>query len=155
MLVSVLKFAVQFGIIAVLMAPHVATGTVSPRWEWWPLLPLLFLQMSFMGMSVGILLSSLTTRYRDLSLVVNLGVNLLMYAFAVVYPVSSLPEGALRALIQANPVAQQMELIRLIMLGEGSFRPGCYLAGLAVTVALFVWSVLVFNKVERTFADIV
>lgn len=155
MLVSVLKFLIQLAIIAVLMAVFLANGTVHPKWEFYPLLPLLFLQMSFMGMSVGILLSSLTTRYRDLSLVVDIGVNLLMYASAVVYPLSAIPEGILRTLVQINPMAQQMELIRMIMLGEGDFQMAFFLVGLAVTAALFVCSVFMFNRVERTFADIV
>ena len=155
MLVSLLKFLIQLVIIAILMAVFVAGGSVHPKWECYPLLPLLFVQMSFMGMSVGILLSSLTTKYRDLSLVVNIGVNLLMYASAVVYPVSSVPEGVFRTLMQINPAAQQMELIRLIMLGEGDFQVVFFLMGLVITIALFVWSALVFNRVERTFADIV
>ena len=155
MLVSLAKFLIQLAIVAVLTLVFVADGSVHPKWGLFLLLPLLFVQMAFMGMSVGILLSSLTTRYRDLSLVVNLGVNLLMYASAVVYPASSVPAGLLRTCLQINPVAQQMELIRLVMLGQGDFHAAFFLAGTIVTVVLFVWSVLVFNRVERTFADIV
>lgn len=155
MLVSLLKFLIQLAIIAALMLAFVSGGSVHPRWELFPLLPLLFAQMSFMGMSVGILLSSLTTKYRDLSLVVNIGVNLLMYASAVVYPASSIPDGAFKTLIQINPAAQQMELIRLILLGHGDFQVVLFLAGVAITATLFVWSVFAFNRVERTFADIV
>ena len=137
------------------MFVFVANGSVHPKWECFPLLPLLFAQMSLMGMVVGILLSSFTTKYRDLSLVVNIGVNLLMYASAVVYPTSSVPAGIFRTFMQINPAAQKMELIRLIMLGQGEFQAVYFLVGLAITVALFVSSVLVFNRVERTFADIV
>lgn len=155
MLVSLLKFLIQLAIVAVLMFVFVTNGSIHPKWEYFPLLPLLFAQMSLMGMVVGVLLSSFTTKYRDLSLVVNIGVNLIMYASAVVYPISSVPAGTFRTFMQINPAAQQMELIRLIMLGQGEFQAVYFLVGLAITVVLFVSSVLVFNRVERTFADIV
>lgn len=153
MFVSILKFCVQFAIVLVLLAVFVLRGAVHPRWAFFPLLPLLFLQMSMLGMSAGILLSSLTTRFRDLLLAVNLGVSVLMYAAPVVYPVSALSEGILKTLVRINPASQPIELIRLILLGEGEFDPRFLLLSLAVTALLFVTGAAVFNRVERTFED--
>lgn len=155
MLVSILKFLIQLLIVAVLMTTYIASGKVSPMWELYPLLPLLFIQMAVFGMSVGVLISSVTTKYRDLLAVVNVAVNLWMYGSAVVYPVESIPDGIMKILVKINPVSEMMELIRMILLGKGEFDIVYYMAGLAVTILLFLASLVIFNRVERTFADTV
>ena len=155
MFVSILKFCVQLMIIGVLIAVFLARGAIHPLWHLYPLLPLLFLQMSMLGMCVGILLSSMTTKYRDLLHVVSVGVTLWMYATPVVYPIQTIQNGILQLVIKLNPASQLMELIRLIMLGEGQFEWRFYLFGTVLTIALFVVSLGMFNKVERTFADTV
>jgi len=155
MLVSVLKFCIQLIMISVLMIVYIAKGMIHPSWQWFPFLPILFVQMSLLGMSAGILVSSWTTRYRDLLKVVNLGVSFLMYASPVVYPMSTIPDGILRTLIKINPASEPVELIRLIMLGKGDFDPAFYLLGTGITIVLFLLSAGVFNRVERTFADTV
>ena len=151
--VSILKFCVQFVIIIILLGIYILQGAVEPMWACCPFLPLLFLQMSLLGMSAGILLSSLTTKYRDLLVVVNLGVSILMYAAPVVYPISELSDGILKTLVKINPVSEPIELIRLILLGKGEFDPPFYFLSLAVTVILFLLSAAIFNRVERTFED--
>lgn len=155
MIVSLLKFLIQLLIVAVLLVAFVVRGDVSPMWALYPLLPLLFLQLAVFGMSVGVLISSVTTKYRDLLSVVNVLVNLWMYGSAVVYPVSSIPDGVLKIFVKINPVSEIMELIRKILLGKGEFDLFYYLVGLAVTILLFFFSIIIFNRVERTFADTV
>lgn len=155
MLVSILKFLIQLLIVTALLITFVVRGSVHPMWELYPLLPLLFLQMALLGMSVGVLISSVTTKYRDLLAVVNVLVNLWMYGSAVVYPIQSVPDGILKILVKINPVSEMMELIRMILLGEGEFDLMYYLVGLAVTILLFFFSIVIFNRVERTFADTV
>ena len=137
------------------MAVYVVNGDIHPLWGYYPLLPLLFVQMSLLGMSAGVLFSSLTTRYRDLLMVVNVLVSLWMYGSPVVYPLSVITPGPLKVLIKINPVTEMMELIRLIMLGEGEFEITYYIAGLGMTLVMFLLSAVVFNRVERTFADTV
>lgn len=153
MFVSVLKFCVQLVITAVIMVVFLIRGQISPNWMLYPLLPLLFIQMSVLGMSIGILVSSVTTKYRDLLNVVNVGVSLLMYASPIVYPISSMPDGILKLLVKINPTSEIVELIRMIMLGKGEFDPEFYFLSIFLTVVLFVLSSMMFNKVERTFAD--
>ncbi|MBP5185438.1 MAG: ABC transporter permease [Clostridiales bacterium] len=155
MIVSLLKFLIQLLIVAVLLVTFVVRGDVSPMWALYPLLPLLFLQLAVFGMSVGVLISSVTTKYRDLLSVVNVLVNLWMYGSAVVYPVSSIPDGVLKIFVKINPVSEIMELIRKILLGKGEFDLFYYLVGLVVTILLFFFSIIIFNRVERTFADTV
>ena len=106
-------------------------------------------------MSVGVLISSVTTKYRDLLAVVNVLVNLWMYGSAVVYPISSIPDGIMKILIKINPVSEMMELIRMILLGQGEFDLIYYLVGLVITTLMFFFSIIIFNRVERTFADTV
>ncbi|MBP5417008.1 MAG: ABC transporter permease [Clostridiales bacterium] len=155
MLVSLLKFLIQLLIVIALLITFVVRGAVHPMWALYPLLPLLFLQMALFGMSVGVLISSITTKYRDLLAVVNVLVNLWMYGSAVVYPIQSVPDGVLKILVKINPVSENMELIRMILLGEGEFDLMYYLVGLVITVLLFFFSLVIFNRVERTFADTV
>lgn len=153
MLVSLLKFAVQLVIIFPLLLFFLVRGDVHPMPALLPLIPLLLLQLTVMGMSIGVLLSSLTTKYRDLMHLVAVGVNLLMYGSAVAYSLSSVPQGTVRSVIMLNPLTQSMELIRMILLGEGEFSFPCYLAGLLLTALLFMLGTAVFNRVEKTFED--
>jgi len=155
MLVGMLKFFVQFMIVFTLMISFIVKGTVHPHWAYYPLLLFLFLQLAVLGMSIGVIISSLTTKYRDLLVVVNVGVNLLMYGSAVVYPIQAVPDGILKILVKINPVSELMELIRKITLGEGEFDIVYYGIGLLITILLFFFSVMIFNRVERTFADTV
>ena len=155
MFVSLLKFCVQMLIIAVIMAVYIFRGDVHPLWAYFPLLPLLFLQLSLLGMGAGILISSLTTKYKDLLHVVGILVSFLMYASPVVYPISTLSPGILKTLIRINPVSEPIELIRKILLGSGEFELSYYLLSVGITIVLLVISAAIFNMVEKTFEDTV
>lgn len=155
MLVSIIKFCIQLIIIAGLMVAYVVSGDIHPMWLYYPLLPVLIVQLAVLGMSFGILIASVTVKYRDLLSVVAVGINLWMYATPVVYPISEMPHGVIRTIIMINPVTEIMELLRLIMLGEGEVNPVFCVLSAGVTVLLFVISAAVFNRVERTFADTV
>lgn len=153
MLVSILKFGIQLLLILAFLVFYVSRGRVNPEWAAFLFLPLLALQMSFLGMSVGILCSGFTTKYRDLMHIVGLIVNLWMYGSAVVYPLSVVPAGAVKLLIRINPLTQIMETVRLIILGTGTPDPALVVAGTLITVVLFIFSAALFNHVERTFVD--
>ena len=155
MLVSIVKFCIQLIIVMGLMVAYLAVGEIHPLWLYYPLLPLLVLQLAVLGMSVGVLIASVTVKYRDLLSVVAVGINLWMYATPVVYPLSEMPHGVIRTIIMINPVTEIMEALRLIMMGEGEVNPVFYALSAGMTVLLFVISAAVFNRVERTFADTV
>lgn len=155
MLVSLWRFAVQLAIVAVMMVVYIHEGAIQPRWECCVMLPLLFLQMAFFGMSMGILFSALTGKYRDISMLVPSFVNVWMYASAVLYPVSILPEGMFKTLILLNPLTEIMELMRLILFGAGHFDLLYWLSGVAISLLVFLGSTLLFNRMERNFADTV
>ena len=118
------------------------------------LAPLLVLQTALLGMGIGLIMSSITTKYRDLNVLVGFGVSLLMYITPVVYPISQVPVN-FRWLMLLNPVAPIVETYRCAFLGRGSFEWPFLLISLAVTAGLLFWGVVVFNKVEKNFIDTV
>ena len=107
-----------------------------------------------LGMSVGIIISSMTTKYRDLSVLVGFGVSLWMFATPVVYPLSTVT-GPLRRLLLLNPVTAPTELFRYAVLGVGSVRIDDLLLSWAATLVVVFAGVIIFNRVERTFMDTV
>jgi homopolymeric O-antigen transport system permease protein len=128
--------------------------TITPNWLWIALSPLLVLIMAGLGLGFGVIVSSLTTKYRDLRFLVQFGVQLMMFATPVIYPVSSIPT-QYQWLIQLNPMTPIIEAFRYAYLGAGSVSGSQLLYSLGFTlVALFLGSVI-FNRVEQTFMDTV
>lgn len=106
-------------------------------------------------MSCGILISSLTTKYRDLNVLVSFGLSLWMYASPVVYPMSQLPSGWIQTLVAINPLSGPIELFRYVLLGQGSIHPASLILSMIFAVVFGFLSIVVFNKVERNFIDTV
>src|SRR3972149_9846984 len=121
---------------------------------WILLLPVLLLIMAGMGLGLGIIISSLTTKYRDLQQLVGFGVQLLMYGTPIIYPLSSI-EGTWRWLILANPMTPVVEVFRLAFLGTSSLNPIYLVYSSVFVVVVFLVGILVFNHVENTFMDTV
>ena len=154
MLTSLFEFLVELGMIIILLAYYVSEGKISPHWEWIWLLPVFLLQVGLLGLGLGILISSLTTKYRDLTFVVDFGVSLWMYASPVVYPLSQLNRSnVLYNIIYANPMTMPLELIRFILLGQGTVTFVMVSSSLLVTGAAVIIGMLSFNKVEKSFID--
>jgi len=118
------------------------------------LTPLLLLMMAGMGLGFGIIVSSLTTRYRDLRFLVSFGVQLWMYATPVIYPVSAVPE-QLQPLIRLNPITPIVESFRYAYLGAGTVSPLNLGYSAIFTLVVLVIGVLLFNRTEATFMDTV
>ena len=119
------------------------------------LFPILVLIMAGQALGLGIIFSSLTTKYRDLRFLLDFGVRLAMYATPVIFPLSSIAGGRLRLVLLANPMTPIIEIFRLGFLGQGTLHWGWlgYSAGFAV--AAMLGGILIFNRVERTFMDTV
>lgn len=150
-----IRFLIQISLVLIILFYYCFNERVSPHFELWIILPLLLLQLGLMGMGVGIIISSMTTKYRDLSILVGFGIQLWMYGTPVVYPLSQLPQGWMRTVSLMNPVTAPVELFRLILLGEGLFVPVSYVWSLVFTVFVTILGVVVFNWVEKTFLDTV
>lgn len=116
--------------------------------------PLLMMQTAVLGLGVGIIVSSLTTKYRDLTILVEFGLQLWMYLTPVVYPMSEV-KGVLRNLILLNPMSAVVQNYKYALMGSGTFLISEWILSIVVTILLFLTGVLLFNKVERTFTDTV
>ncbi|MCF0115397.1 MAG: ABC transporter permease [Erysipelotrichaceae bacterium] len=152
---AVIKLGIQMILVVVLVIYFVFNGLLAPHWWAWPLIILVVIQLGILGMSIGIMMSSVTTKYRDLTVLVSFGVSLWMYATPVVYPMSQLPAGLLRTLIMINPVSMPIELFRYAILGVGSISVGYYVLSWVITLVVAVLGIMLFNLVERNFLDTV
>lgn len=154
LLSNLITFVIQFGLFLLFVAYFALRGSeIHPNgWIW--LTPLLVLIMAGLGLGFGIIISSLTTKYRDLRFLVSFGVQLLMYATPVIYPVSAIPE-RYRLLILANPMTSLIETFRYAFLGAGHAEIGQLLYSAGFMVVIVTLGVLIFNRVEQTFIDTV
>jgi len=118
------------------------------------LFPVVILLMAILGLGVGLIITALTTKYRDLAFVVTFGIQLLMYATPVIYPLSAAPL-KFRHIIALNPMSGLIETFRYGFLGTGSFYPGAFIYSVAASVIVFIIGLIVFNKVEKNFVDTV
>lgn len=147
-------FAIQCGLLAVMVGWAVVRGQVpAPGWGLL-LVPLLVAQMALLALGFGIVVSSMTTRYRDLSHLVTFGVQLWMFATPVVYPASRIPE-RWGWLVSANPMAPTIEAFRLVVLGVGTVDARQLAVGAAITLGVLAAGVVLFSRVEKSFMDTV
>ena len=153
-LYNLINFMLQTAVYVILVIVYSLIGANVPPNLLIILAPFLVLQTALLGTGMGLIISSITTKYRDLNVLVSFGVSLLMYITPVVYPISRVPEN-FRWLMLLNPVAPIVETYRCAFLGSGSFEWQFLLISLAVTLALLFWGVIVFNKVEKNFIDTV
>jgi len=114
--------------------------------------PILMVQTAILGLGVGIIVSSLTTKYRDLTVLVGFGITLWMYLTPVVYPISQV-KGALKTLIMFNPMSTIISNYRFFLFGIGTFDVKYWVVSICITLITFLVGVSLFNKVEKTFMD--
>ena len=103
-LAALIRFLIQMAIVLVILVFYCVKGQLQPHFLAWLLVPVILLELGIMGMGVGIILSSMTTKYRDLSVLVTFGMNLWMFATPVIYPYSQVPSGWIRTAAMLNPV---------------------------------------------------
>lgn len=152
---NLLRFGIQIGLFVVLYLYYFCVGTtVSPNW-YVLLFPAFVLLLAGLGLGFGILVSSMTTKYRDLTILFTFIVQLWMYATPIVYPLSMVPEGKLRMLILANPMTPVIEAFKYATLGQGYFSWEALGYSFAFMTVLLVVGIVVFNKVQRSFMDTV
>ena len=121
---------------------------------WLLYIPVLVIQMAFLGLGFGIIISSLTTKYRDLSVLVAFGIQLWMYATPIVYPLSQVPRN-LKTLALINPLTSVVETFRYAFLGCGEVPAAYLLIGWIGTIVVLFLGVVLFSRVEKTFMDTV
>jgi len=154
---NLLKFGIQFLIFIVFYVFYAFRGMEVQLGLSLLFFPLLVALMGILGLGLGMIISSMVTKYRDLTFLVTFGVQLLMYVSAVMYPMALLKEKLPQFgwLIEYNPLAYIIETARYMLLHEGSISSGGMLYTVAVTVVLFFVGLLIFNKTEKSFIDTV
>lgn len=155
---NLVKLGIQLLIFVGFYVYFVTNGKMEPTIDMKLLFfPFLVLIMGLLGLSLGLIISSMVTKYRDLSFLVNFGVQLLMYVSAVMYPMAlikeKLPEYGW--LIDYNPLAYIVETSRFILLNEGAISIAGLVYTAVLTVVLFIFGLLIFNKTEKSFIDTV
>ena len=151
---NLLKMLIQLGLFIVVYIFFYATGAnLSVNWTI-ILFPYLIFLIAFHAMSWGMIVSSLTTKYRDLTQLVNFGVQLFMYATPVIYPLSAAPE-KYRFILELNPLTPIFEAFKYSCMGCGSLDWGGLLYSTLFMLVTLFFAVLIFNRVERNFMDTV
>lgn len=152
----VISNLVRFGVQAMLFAGFygyfVARGFSMRPTIGIVLLPVLVLMMAALGLGSGMIVSALTTKYRDLRYLVQFGTQLLMYSTPVIYPLSRIPE-EYRWVLLMNPMTPIIETFRHVCLGVGTFDLGHLALSSGMTLLILAAGVILFNRVEKTFMD--
>ena len=152
---NLLRFAIQLGLYVVLWFWFFANGADISVNVMVIVFPLLVVMLAGLGLGFGILISSMTTKYRDLTILFTFIVQLWMYGTPIVYPLSMVTDHTLRLAIMANPLTSVIEAFKYVTLGQGYFSWFALGYSFTFMVVLLVLGIVVFNKVQRSFMDTV
>ncbi|MEY5049365.1 MAG: hypothetical protein RLZZ175_2724 [Bacteroidota bacterium] len=151
---NLIKFGIQFGLLIGFWVYYLITTDLIQPNVYMLLLPILVLLMAAQGLGWGMLVSSLTTKYRDLVFLLTFGIQLLMYATPVIYPLSTI-EGKYRVFIEYNPLSPILEIFRYALLGSGTFTWPLFAYSIISSFVVVALGAIVFTKVEKSFMDTV
>lgn len=154
---ALVAFGVQFAMLIFFMVYYSILGAdIRPVWGLLWLLPVLIAEMALLGLGFGIIISSVTTKYRDLTAIVPIMITMWQYLTPVIYTVDSLPE-KYQAISQINPMAPVVEAFRYILLGPGAgtLTPEFLVLSIVELLILLFFGVVIFSRVEKTFMDTV
>ena len=152
---NLISFFIQIALFIIITIIYVVIGTAQIRPSaYLALFPVLIIQLMMLSTGVGIIISSLTTKYRDLTMLVGFGLSLWQYLSPIPYGLALIPEKYLW-LYMLNPVTPIITTMRYAFFGVGYFNLMYYLISVGVTLAVFFIGLIMFNKIERTFMDTV
>jgi lipopolysaccharide transport system permease protein len=151
---NLVRFGVQMLLFFMMIGYYAYTGANFHLNAYVLLFPILVLMMALLGLGLGLIITALTTKYRDLAFLITFGVQLMMYATTVIYPLSAAPD-AYKWVIELNPMTGIIEAFRYGFLGEGSLTFQTLGYSIAFTLIALVLGVIIFNKTEKTFVDTV
>ena len=151
---GLLQFIIQFVIFLGFLLYYWSQGAQVALTIMVFTLPLILLQMAILGLGMGVLISSLVTKYRDLAFAMSFGVQIWMYITPVVYPLTQVPE-QYRIFYVLNPMVSIVESFRGAFLGVSTIEPNHILISIMVTLGIFITGVVLFSRIEKTFMDTV
>jgi lipopolysaccharide transport system permease protein len=152
---NIIRFGIQFGLLLAGMIWyhfHKFPLQITVNWLW---IPVLVSLVAGIGLGLGIIVSSLTTKYRDLSILIKFIVQLLMYVTPIGYPMSFLAHSKFRSLIELNPLTGIMESFRFALFGKGALDIHGLFYSVTFMLVTLIIGLLIFSRVERTFMDTV
>jgi lipopolysaccharide transport system permease protein len=154
---NLIRFAVQMALFFLMMAVYWYKGASFHPNAWLLLFPLLLTLMAMLGLGLGMIISAMTTKYRDLSFLITFGVQLMMYLTTVIYPlsvvISKYPK--FKWMVEYNPMTAIIEAFRYGFLGHGTFTVLSLGITAVLTLIIMLGGIITFNSVERTFIDTV
>ena len=150
---NLMKFGVQFLLFICFVIYFTLQNQIQPN-NWIMLTPLIIVLMALISMGIGLILSSMTTKYKDLNQLIGFGVQLFMYATPVIYPSSSVPLDY-QWVVELNPLVGLFDYMRFAYLGVGEFTILDLVYPSIFSIVILVIGVLVFNKTQKTFMDTV
>lgn len=152
---NLIRFGIQFLLLIMFMVYYMATGnSVHPNWAVL-LTPVFILIMAGLGLGLGVIISSFTTKYRDFTFLIGFAVQLLMYASPVIFPLSEIKNPLYRTILEFNPMTPVIEGFRYAYLGSGTLSPGLLVYSSGFTLVVLVLGTVIFHQVEKTFMDTV
>jgi lipopolysaccharide transport system permease protein len=152
---NLIKFGIQIGLFFCVYVYYLITHQISFEISWTIVfLPFLIILMALLGLGLGIIFSSLTTKYRDLSFLLQFAIQLLMYATPIIYPISSVG-GKVKTILMLNPITPVIETFRVLLFGHGEIDINGLIYCTAFTTITLFLGILVFNRVEKSFMDTV
>ncbi|MBQ4395134.1 MAG: ABC transporter permease [Paludibacteraceae bacterium] len=153
---NLLSFAIQLAIFAAFYIYYAATGTELAIIHWQIVLfPFLIILLALMAVGFGMIFSSMTTKYRDLQIMLNKIISLWVYITPVIYPLSMVTNEKLHLAMSLNPVTPVMEAVKYSLLGQGQFSWLWLAYSAAFTLILLIFGLMLFNKVQKSFMDTV
>jgi len=152
---NIVRFFIQFGLLLVMMVYYQFNGYPIHIGLEWLLIPFLVLLMGGIGLGAGIIISSLTTKYREFTILVSFGVQLMMYATPIAYPLSYLMGKSYKWVILINPLTPVVEAFRYALFGKGHFEWSSLIYSVLFMIGSLVIGSVIFTKTERSFMDTV
>ncbi len=149
---NLIRFGIQLSLLSIVMVYYFITSDEIHLTWYVVLFPVLVLLIAAQGIGLGMMISAMTTKYRDLALLANYGLTILMYAAPVVYPLSTL-SGKLKLAISLNPMTPILEGIRKGLLGKGTFDGYDFIYVVIISIIILVIGVVIYNRVEKNFVD--
>lgn len=150
---NLIRFGVQLLLFLSVLGYYLFQGSaIQVQWSIIYILPLVVAIMALLGLGLGLIITALTTKYRDLTFLVTFGVQLMMYATTVVYPLSAAPP-KWKNLLQLHPMTGVLEAFRYGFTGQGEFNLESMSYSVLVTIITLLTGILIFNKTERSFID--
>jgi lipopolysaccharide transport system permease protein len=154
---NLIRFGVQMLLFIIIMGAYWLRGAQFHPNVWLLLSPILLLLMAMLGLGLGMIISAMTTKYRDLSFLITFGIQLMMYLTTVIYPLSAIKAKYPKYewLVEYNPMTSIIEAFRYVFLGRGTFTMESLIITTITTILILLIGIITFNRVEKTFVDTV